>query len=95
MNIPILAITLVIIGVLTGWIAPMIVKSRRPYGLAGDVIAGIIVMLFGLVEWIWIMPVFDFAEWLDITACIGDPFAGVLIVLWLMRKIKPELPERY
>jgi len=37
MGIVVLAIVLAIIGVLVGWLAPMVVKSRRPYGMGGDI----------------------------------------------------------
>lgn len=94
MNTAVLAIVLAIIGVLAGWLAPVVVKSRRPYGVAGDVVAGLVIMLaLGLVEWIWIMPLFNFAIWLDVAASIGDPVVLTLIVLWLMRKVKPAVPE--
>ncbi|MFQ5859415.1 MAG: hypothetical protein ACE5LU_27775 [Anaerolineae bacterium] len=95
MGIAVLAIVLAIIGVLTGWLAPMVVRSRRPYGMGGDVIACVLAMLvLGLAEWLWIMPFFNFPRWLDLAASIGDPFVLSLIVLWLMRRIKPATPAR-
>lgn len=94
MEIVVLAIVLAAIGVLTGWLGPVVVDSRRPYGVGGDIVAGLVVMLgLGLIEWMWIMPLFNFATWLDVTASVGDPFVLTLIVLWLMRKIKPAVPE--
>ncbi|MBS1253727.1 MAG: hypothetical protein MAG451_02780 [Anaerolineales bacterium] len=96
MTIVVLAIVLAIIGVLTGWLAPMVVKRQRPwrpYGMGGDIIVSLLIMLvFGLIELQWIMPLFNFPNWFDIAAAIGDPFVLALIVLWLMRKIKPEMP---
>ncbi len=93
MNTAVLAIVLAVVGVLTGWLAPMVGDGRRPYGVGGDIAAGLIIMLgLGLIEWIWIMPLFNFATWLDVAASIGDPLILVLIVLWLMRKVKPEMP---
>jgi len=94
MAIVVLAIVLAIIGVLTGWLAPMVAKSRRPYGMGGDIAACLIIMVVvGVIEWQWIMPLFNFPGWLDLSAAIGDPFVLSLIVLWLMRKIKPAVPE--
>lgn len=93
MAIFVLAIVLAIIGVLTGWLAPMVVNSRRPYGMGGDIAAGLVVMVvLGLIEWVWIIPLFNFPGWLNLAATIGDPFVLALIVLWLMRKIKPDVP---
>lgn len=95
MAIVILAIVLAMIGVLAGWLAPMAVNSRRPYGLGGDLLAGVLVMVvLGLIEWQWIMPLFNFAGWIDLAASIGDPLVLTLIVLWLLRKVKPATPAR-
>lgn len=95
MGIAILAIVLAIIGVLVGWLAPAVVNSRRPYGMGGDILAGLVIMVaLGLIEWLWLMPLFNFAGWLNLAASFGDPFVLTLIVLWLMRKIKPAVPER-
>ena len=94
MGIAILAIVLAIIGVLVGWLAPAVVNSRRPYGMGGDIIVCLLIMVvLGVIEWQWIMPLFNFPGWLNLSAAIGDPLALSLIVLWLMRKIKPAEPE--
>ena len=93
MGIVVLAIVLAIIGVLTGWLAPIVVKSRRPYGMSGDLIASVVVVVVvGLIEWLWIMPALNFTGWIKLAGSIGDPFALALIVLWLMRKIKGPEP---
>jgi len=90
----VIGILLFIVGLLTGIVAPALLKSRRPYGIAGDVVASILAMLaFGLLEWVWLLPALGFTGWLAIAAAIGDPFFGALLVLWLMRKIKPAIPE--
>lgn len=95
MGTVVLAIVLAIVGVLTGWLGPMVVHSRRPYGMAGDIVAAVLTMLvLGLVEWLWIMPLFGFPNWLDLAAAIGDPFVLALVVLWLMRKVRPPTPAR-
>jgi hypothetical protein len=94
MDIAILAIILAIVGVLAGWLVPLAFGGRRPYGLATDISACVLVMLvLGLVEYIWIMPLFNFAGWVDWLASIGDPLAVALIVLWVMRKMSPEVPQ--
>ena len=95
MGTTVIAIVLVIVGLLTGWLAPAAVKSRRPYGIAGDIIVSVLIMVvLGLAEWLWIMPALNITSWLAIVATIGDPVALALIVLWLMRKIKPAEPTR-
>jgi len=84
-----IAVVLLVIGALTGWGIPLAVKSQRPHGLVGDILAGVLSMLVaGLAEWIFILPALNFRGWLAIAAAIGDPFGLALIVLWLMRRIK-------
>lgn len=86
---------LIVTGALTGWLAPAVVNSRRPYGLGGDLIAGIVTLLvLGLAEWLWILPALRITGTFAVLFAIGDSFAGALVVLWLMRKIKPAQPVR-
>ncbi len=93
MEIAILAIILAIVAVLTGWLAPLAAGGRRPYGIGGDIAACVVVMLvLGIIEYQWIMPIFDFAEWVDWLAAIGDPWVLALIVLWLMRRVGTQVP---
>ena len=82
---------LIIVGVLAGWLGPMLFKSRPPYGLGVDITASIICMVaLGVPEWLWILPAFGLSSesgWLRLAVSIGDPFFVALIVLWLIRKI--------
>jgi hypothetical protein len=78
-----------IIAVLTGWLVPLAFKSRRPYGLAGDIVACVLSMvLLGVLEWLWILPALRITGWLKLAAAIGDPWGLALIVLWLMRRLR-------
>jgi len=89
----VIAILLFVIGLLTGIIAPAVVKSRRPYGVAGDIIVSVLVLVvLGMVGWLWLLPALGIKGPLAIAATIGDPWAGALIALWLMRKVKPAPP---
>lgn len=93
MGITVITIVLLIVGLLTGLLAPAVVKSRRPYRVGGDVVVSVLIMVVvGLVEWQWVLPALNFTGWIAIAATIGDPFFGALIVLWLMRKIRPAAP---
>jgi hypothetical protein len=84
-----MAAVLLVVGVLTGWGIPLAAKSRRPYGLMGDILAGVLSMLaWGLVAWILVLPALGITGWLKIAAAIGDPWGLALVVLWLMRRIK-------
>jgi uncharacterized membrane protein YeaQ/YmgE (transglycosylase-associated protein family) len=95
MNTTSLVLILIATGALTGWLAPAVVNSRRPYGLGGDLVASVVTLLvLGLVEWLWILPALRITGTFAVLFAIGDPFAGALVVLWLMRKIKPAQPAR-
>lgn len=79
-----------ILAILSGWLIPIIFKSRRPYGLWGDVLVCLVVtVVLAYVEWVWILPAIGFGKgWISIAAAIGDPLILGWICLWLMRKIK-------
>lgn len=80
---------LIVIGVLNGWGIPLAVKSQRPYGLVGDILASVLSMLaWGLVAWIVVLPALKFTGLLAIVAAIGDSWGLALLVLWLMRRVK-------
>jgi len=83
------AVVLLIIGLLTGWGIPLAVKSRRPYGLAGDILASVLSMLtWGLAAWVFVLPALKFTGLLAMAAAIGDSWGLALVVLWLMRRVK-------
>ena len=79
-----------ILAILSGWLIPIILKSRRPYGLWGDVLVCLVVtVVLAYVEWVWILPAIGFGKgWIPVAAAIGDPLILGWICLWLMRKIK-------
>ena len=79
-----------LLGLLSGWLLPMLFKSRRPFGLAGDLAVGTVVAaVLAYVEWVWILPAIGFETgWLSIAAAIGDPVGLAWLCLWLMRKIR-------
>ena len=92
MDMLIWTIVLALVGVLAGWLAPMVVKARRPYGMGGDIAAGVVIMVgLGLLWWYGLMPLFNFPQWLNIAAVFGDPLGLTLIVLWLMRTAQNAL----
>jgi hypothetical protein len=79
-----------ILAILSGWLVPIIFKSRRPFGLWGDILVCLVVTVgLAYVEWVWILPAIGFGKgWISIAAAIGDPLGLGWICLWLMRKIK-------
>ena len=40
MDLLIWTLVLALVGVLADWLAPMIVKARRPYGMGADIVLG-------------------------------------------------------
>jgi uncharacterized membrane protein YeaQ/YmgE (transglycosylase-associated protein family) len=87
----VLLILFAIVGLLVGWLVPAIFKSKPPYGLAWDLIAGVAAMLvFGSLEWFWLLGAIglDHPVWLKILFALGDSAFGAAIVLWIMRRVK-------
>ena len=79
-----------ILGVLGGWLVPILFKSERPYGLVGDIlVCAIITIVVSFLSWNYIMPALGFESgWIKVLGATGDPLALGLICLWLLRKIK-------
>jgi uncharacterized membrane protein YeaQ/YmgE (transglycosylase-associated protein family) len=84
-------ILLVVVGLLIGWLVPAAFKSRRPYGLSGDLIASVATMLvFGILEWFWLLDAIGLSHpvWLKLLIGLIDSAFGAAIVLWIMRRVK-------
>ena len=79
-----------LLAILSGWLVPLIFKSRRPYGALGDILVCTVpTVVLAYVEWVWLLPALGFKPgWLSIAAAIGDPLGLGWICLWLLRKIR-------
>jgi hypothetical protein len=79
-----------VLGLLSGLLLPPIFRSRRPFGLLGDVlVATLLAVGLAYVEWVWILPALGFETgWLSVTAAIGDPVGLAWLALWLMRRVR-------
>ncbi len=79
-----------LLAILSGWLVPILFKSRRPFGLWGDILGCLVpTVVLAYVEWMWILPAIGFGEgWIAVAAAIGDPLVLGWICLWLIRKIK-------
>lgn len=79
-----------LLAILSGWLVPLVFKSRRPYGVLGDILVCTVpTVVLAYVEWVWLLPALGFKPgWLSIAAAIGDPLVLGWICLWLLRKIK-------
>jgi hypothetical protein len=86
----IIVIVAAVLAVISGWLIPIIFKSRRPYGLLGDVLVCTVpTVVLAYLEWVYILPALGFKPgWISIAAAIGDPLGLGWICLWLLRKVK-------
>lgn len=79
-----------VLGVLGGWLVPILFKSKRPYGVLGDILVCTVVTVgVSFLTWNYLMPALGFDDgWIKVLGSTLDPFAFGLICLWVMRKIK-------
>jgi uncharacterized membrane protein YeaQ/YmgE (transglycosylase-associated protein family) len=79
-----------VLGVLGGWLVPIIFKSERPYGLVGDIlVCASVSVILSFLSWNYLMPALGFEDgWIKVLGSTGDPVFFGLICLWVMRKIK-------
>ena len=79
-----------VLAVLSGWLVPIVFKSRRPFGLWGDILVCLVVTVaLAYVAQVWLLPWMGFGTgWISVAASLGDPLALAWICLWLMRKIR-------
>ena len=79
-----------VLAAVSGWLIPIIFKSKRPYGLLGDILVCVVLtVVLAYVEAEYILPALGFGKgWIFVLAVIGDPLALGWIGLWVMRKIK-------
>lgn len=88
MTFVILIAVWVVIGLLLAMLAPSIWKEPRPYGDVADYIAAVIAaVITGILDWL-ILPFFNIEGVLKFAALILEPALVVLVVLWVMRKMK-------
>ena len=78
------------LGILCGWIVPILFKSKRPYGLLGDIlVCTLVTVVISYLSWTVLMPALGFRDgWMKVLGSTGDPLFLGLVCLWLLRKIK-------
>ena len=79
-----------LLGLISGLVLPPIFRSRRPFGLVGDVlVATVLAAGLAYLEWVWILPALGFETgWLSVLAAVGDPVGLAWLALWLMRRLR-------
>ncbi len=85
-----IAIVTAVFGVVLGWLVPILFRSERPYGLAGDIlVCATLSAALAYAEAQWLLPTLGFRPgWLTTILAISDPLGFGLVCLWLMRKFK-------
>lgn len=86
----IILLVCLVLGVLGGWLVPILFKSERPYGVVGDIlVCAVVTVVVSYLSWSFIMPALGFESgWIKVAGATMDPFALGLISLWVLRKIK-------
>ena len=88
MSILIVIVTMVLVGLLMGYIAGLIWKDNRPIGVQGDYIAAVLsTVIVGLMDW-FVIPAMGFSDTLKFIGIIFEPALSALLVLWIIRKAK-------
>ncbi len=84
----IMVVVWVVLGLLCGWLAGMLWKSARPFGMEGDLIAGFLtVVIVGLADW-FLLPAIGIHGISVLIIAILEPVIGAFLVFWLMRIYK-------
>lgn len=91
MNLLMIMIALwVVLGLVCGWLAGVFWKKERPFGMRGDLIAGLVtVVLVGLADW-YLMPAIGIHGISVLVIAILEPVISAFIVFWLMRIYKKK-----
>lgn len=88
MAVVILLVAMVLVGLLMGWVAGLIWKDNRPFGVRGDyIIAVISAIVVGLLDW-YVIPAMGFSDTLKYVGVALEPALSALLVLWIVRQAK-------
>lgn len=88
MTIVYLVLAMVVVGLLGGFLAGLIWKDNRPYGVNGDYIISVAVaIVVGLLDF-FVIPAMGFSETLKWIGVAVEPLGSALLVLWLVRYAK-------
>ena len=72
-----------LIGLAAGYLAGQVMKGKRPYGLLGDLVLG----LLGAVVGGWVIGLLGFAA-AGLIASLVTAFVGAVLLIFLVRLIK-------
>lgn len=76
-------------SILVGWLVPLLFKSPRPYGLAGDIgVPTLVGVLYAYLIYAIIVPLIGWGGWFMFVGSAAEAISVAAIVLWILRKIK-------
>ena len=88
MNLFPLAILLILVGLIVGFVAGLIWKENRPLGAKGDYIIGVVAALaIGFIDY-YVIPAMGFSDTMRWAGVATEPWLGGLLILWLVRYAK-------
>jgi uncharacterized membrane protein YeaQ/YmgE (transglycosylase-associated protein family) len=88
MDILLVVVLMILVGLAVGWLAGILWKGRRPYGVRGDYLAAVITaVVVGLMDWL-VIPAMGFSDTMKYLGVAMEPALGALIVLWILRYAK-------
>ncbi len=86
MQIILLIAGMTAMGLIVGWLAGLIWKEPRPFGVVGDYLVAIVTaIVIGLIDW-FVIPAMGFSDGLRNLGVVLEPPAVALLVLWLIRR---------
>ncbi|MFQ5922426.1 MAG: hypothetical protein ACE5M4_06245 [Anaerolineales bacterium] len=88
MDILTMLVVMIGIGLVIGFLAGMIWKDDRPYGLGGDIgIAATTTVIVGLIDW-FVIPAMGFSQTVVLLFLLMEPAMAAILVLWLVRRAR-------
>ena len=90
MEVLVVVVAMVLVGLLVGFIAGLIWKDNRPWGIKGDYLVAVVAALVtGLLDW-YVIPAMGFSDTFKYLGIIFEPALVALLVLWLIRVAKSD-----
>ncbi|GAB4504422.1 MAG: hypothetical protein Fur0043_14160 [Anaerolineales bacterium] len=88
MTILYLILAMIVVGLIGGFLAGLIWKDNRPYGVKGDYLISIAVAVaVGLLDF-FVIPAMGFSQTMKWIGVAAEPIISALLVLWLVRYAK-------
>lgn len=76
-------------SILVTWLLPKAFKSQPPYGLAMDIIAGVVAaVIWAALGYLVIAPAINLTGWLKLVGTPMDAIGLAAVMLWVLRRIK-------